>query len=441
MIFVDKDKKNTNNTAKKETNKSPIIPSPKKEAEFYKENLEENKTIMPTMLDESEEKAEKARDLSAIIPKFEDNSENENATELVSRDNIFKSDASITIAYVNEEGEATMNAGAKIPDQIDMEQRKKEIADSKNVRKRIKKEKRDRRKARRTKKQQNIIAYGSLFTMIALGIFGYWFFNHKTDMDFMPKNITLELGSELPVHKSSYIIPGVGSPEDLDEIYYDINTDELDLEHVGEYPYTVTYKNVTKTGKIKIEDTTTPELSVRNITITEGDQYDAKSFVDMCTDHSGCNFSFQDEATVLKYTTEGSYVVYIVATDAYGNSTTKKASLIIEAEANVRRYVKESNYDPNLGYEVIETYDLRFRELQDDPILLRGTYTRTFKYQDVERFEKESKQYNGESGYIVSSSDMTITYRQSTGGTIGNNYSFMSHIESYLTSQGFRRER
>lgn len=137
----DKNIKPQSDTNQSTSKKSPIIPGTKKEAEFYKDNSNENNTIMPTMIDESEEYVEKKQDLSAIIPQFTDDSGEESATELVSKDNMFKSDASITLAVVNESGEATMSSGAKLPDQIDMEQRKKEIEASKNVKKAKKKEK------------------------------------------------------------------------------------------------------------------------------------------------------------------------------------------------------------------------------------------------------------------------------------------------------------
>lgn len=431
----DKQKKVDNE--KSSPKKSPTIPGTKKEAEFFKDSPENrNETIMPTMIDESEEQAEKKKDLSAIIPQFTDNSEVAE-TELISKDNMFKSDASITLAVVNEAGEATMDAGAKLPEQIDMEQRKKEIEASKNVKKAKKKEKRDRRRARRNKRQENIIALSSLIVMIALGIFGHWFFTHKTDKDFLPKTVTIELGERLPVQKLSYIQPGVG--DKIEDILYTIDTSKVVLEEIGEYDYTVTYKGITKSGKIKIVDTTPPELEVRTVTITEGNQYKAETFVEECRDPTGCNYSFQDLNTEQKNTAAGSYVVYIVATDAYGNSTTKKASLIIETEGNLRRYVKTTEYNQTLGYEVIEAYDLHFSEYSTYGILIDGTQEKTFKYQDVERYEAARKEYQGELGYSFSDSEMTITYKISTH-TVGNNYSNSNDIDNYLTREGFRRE-
>ncbi|HAB67555.1 MAG TPA: hypothetical protein DCE23_09345 [Firmicutes bacterium] len=433
----DKNIKPQSDTNQSTSKKSPIIPGTKKEAEFYKDNSNENNTIMPTMIDESEEYVEKKQDLSAIIPQFTDDSGEESATELVSKDNMFKSDASITLAVVNESGEATMSSGAKLPDQIDMEQRKKEIEASKNVKKAKKKEKRDRRRERKRNRQQNIISLASLIIMIALGIFGYWYFNHKTEEDFLPKTLEIQIGESLPIQKLSYITPGVGN--DIEEILYNVDTSNVVLEEIGEYSYTVTYKGIKKNGIIKIVDKEGPELEVRNVTITEGGQYKAETFVKECRDPTGCNYSFQDAETEQKYTAAGSYVVYIVATDAYQNRTTKKASLIIEAEGNVRRYVKNTGFNQTLGYEVTEIYELHFSEYNTYGILITGTEERTFTYQDVEKYEEDRKKFQGELGYSFSDSEMKIIYKKSSN-TVGNNYSNSNDIDAYLTREGFRIE-
>lgn len=431
-----------NKQEEKTSKKSPIIPGQKKEAEFFKESSEnQHKTIMPTMIDESEEYMERQRDLSAIIPSFEEMDDNANSTELVSRDNMFKSDGTVTLAYINEAGEVTVSNGAKIPEQIDMEQRKKEFAESKNVKKQLKKERKDRRKARQTKRQQNTIAFGSLAVIIFLIGFAYWFFNHKTELDFQPKRVEVELGEALPPKKTTYITPGVGLT--LDEMYYVIDFSQVRVEEPGEYTYIVTYKKgnqkATKTGKIVIKDTKPPEMEVRTVSITEGGTYDAATFVASCRDPSGCNFSFQDSETERKYTSAGSYVVYIVATDAFQNSVTKKASLIIEAQGNLRIYSKQTNFDANLGYELKEKYELHFRDNTNNGVLVNGKYEKVFIYQDQEKYEAASKELRGEQGYSFSDSDLIITYTE-TANIVGNNYTYTDDIHSYLIHEGFTRE-
>ena len=75
-------------------------------------------TIMPTMIDESEERIGKVRDLSSIIPTAPTHSSNENLSyenqhediELISKENDLKGDGSIAIANIDENGEAILRA-------------------------------------------------------------------------------------------------------------------------------------------------------------------------------------------------------------------------------------------------------------------------------------------------------------------------------------------
>jgi len=93
---------------------------------------EEKVTITPTMIDESEIREEKRVDLSAIIPKFEDSSEGENKVELSSKENTLKSDGSSLIALIDGDGQARITPNAYIPNQIDIEERKKSSQKKKN---------------------------------------------------------------------------------------------------------------------------------------------------------------------------------------------------------------------------------------------------------------------------------------------------------------------
>ena len=89
-------------------------------------------TIMPTMIDEYED-LQKVRDLSAIIPKQNEIVEvNENDISLISKENDLKSDGAITIANIDEQGEAIVKANFEYPEQIDYIARKEEFERNKN---------------------------------------------------------------------------------------------------------------------------------------------------------------------------------------------------------------------------------------------------------------------------------------------------------------------
>jgi len=396
---------------------------------------EENQkvTIMPTMIDDSEEREEKRRDLSAIIPKFEEITENNNAIELTSRENTLKSDGATVIALIDAEGEAKMTANPSFPLQIDIEERKKEMQ-----RKKSNKNKKDKPKKniKAAQKFQNNMALISLSLIIFLAGFYYWYKKHPTEKDFTPLQVKVELGEKLPIRTSSYVKPGQGK---VDELLYGLDLSNVILEEPGEYDFTVTYKGVSKTGKVIIEDSTPPELEVRNVTITEGTAYDASSFVESCKDPSGCNYAFQDNETPKKYTNNGTYVVYVVATDAFQNSVTKRANLIIEAEGNVKKYIRKTNFDFNTGYETKETYDLHFTEYSTYSLLINGTQEIVYYYQKEEKYQEARKEYTGEANYSFDDSKMTITYKKAVT-TVGSNYSRLDDIDNYLKREGFTLE-
>ena len=47
----------------------------------------------------------------------------------------------------------------------------------------------------------------------------------------------------------------------------------------GEYEFKVKYKNITKKGKLTIEDTKAPEVEVRDLTVGVNEEYDVSDFV------------------------------------------------------------------------------------------------------------------------------------------------------------------
>lgn len=397
-------------------------------------------TIMPTMIDESEERIGKVRDLSSIIPTAPTHSSNENLSyenqhediELISKENDLKGDGSIAIANIDENGEAILRANFNLPDQIDINSRKEE-----RERAKVKKVKKEKKKITKGgQRSQNIISLVALVLIIFVGIVFYDWKTSPTETDFVPKHVEIELGEKLPLRTSSYVTPGVG---EVDELLYVLDLSKVDLEDAGDYEFTVTYKGVTKTGTVSIVDTTKPYLEVREVYVVEGNTYSPSSFVERCVDFSGCNYSFQDSDTEKKYTTPGSYVVYVVATDAFQNSVTKQASLIIEAKGNVKTYVKNSGFIYDAGYSMNEKYELHYDDYGSYQLLLTGTYTQVFTYADEFKYEEARKIYNGEINYTCDDSNMTITQIKKVN-VVGSNYSTKADIDAYLSREGYTEE-
>lgn len=403
--------------------------APKTEQEQLEQ--QETVTIMPTMIDESEEKKTKKRDLSGIIPKFEESEANPDAIELISKDIKLKSDGAVSIALVNGDGSINVIENVTMPEQIDIEERRKEKQKNKN---RTKKNK-DRKKSKVAQQVQNRTALISLLIIIALAGAFYWYKNHPTEKDFQPLHVKVEIGESLPIRTSSYVKPGVG--KEVDELQYALDLSEVVLEEVGDYDFRVTYKNVTKTGTLSIVDTKAPDLTVRNFSIREGETYDASSFVLDCKDPNGCNYAFLDTETTKKITNPGSYTVYVVATDAFQNSVTKQASLIIENAGELTAFSKTTTFDIDKGYELTENYNLYFNTYSNHSVLINGSiYEMQYKYHDEEVYERAKKEHDGEVNYSFDDSQKIISYRQ-TINTVGSNYTELVDIENYLIREGF----
>jgi stage V sporulation protein D (sporulation-specific penicillin-binding protein) len=106
------------NTEKTNNKKEDVLEKDKKEKTPEQAN-QEIPTIMPTMIDESEE-IRKVRDLSAIIPAQNSKTAlGEEEIELISKDNDLKSDGAAILATVDENGNSYLRIGSTVAYALD----------------------------------------------------------------------------------------------------------------------------------------------------------------------------------------------------------------------------------------------------------------------------------------------------------------------------------
>ena len=320
-------------------------PTVKQAQEKVEQTEVEETVISPIIADEKEEITKKV-DLSAIIPEgpsvageTPEEEKTEAALLLESKDKTLKTDGVVTIGTLTEEG-ATVKPGASLPDPIDIELRKKRKQDQQKSKRKTKKVKTETDEQKKALNTNTLIAIGLIAILAGLV---YYILHRKTEKDFQPLNVTVELGDKLPLRTSSYVKPGVG--KSVNELSYVLDKSQVVVDQVGIYDFTVTYKGLTKTGKVEIKDTTAPDLIVREVIIKEGTVYSADMFVKECHDWSGCEYSFEDKETTEKYHLPGTYDVFIVALDPYGNKTTKKTTLTIEEKGYVKKFFKTEPYN------------------------------------------------------------------------------------------------
>ena len=209
------------------------------------------------------------------------------------------------------------------------------------------------------------------------------------------------------------------------------------MDEIGKYSFSVMHKGITKNGIVIVEDTTAPQLEVRDVIITEGTTYEPETFVAECRDITGCNYSFEDRNTKEKYKEPGEYEIYVIAQDAFENKTMKKANLKIEATGMVKYFTKKDLFDFEKGYAITTEYDLHFTDFLDDAIILKGTKYTIYEYQEESKYQETKEKQYGLVGYTFDDSQKKITYEENAN-IIGNNYSKLNDVTNYLINNGYQ---
>lgn len=395
--------------------------------EDNKDIAEQNNTIItPTITNEEPDSDNKKIDLSSIIPQT---SINEEGIEIESKEKLLKSDGSIILSDITNEIDQSISENFKYPEQIDIKRRKEERIRNRNAKKNIN----INNKSPKNKNNLNIMSLVSLLTIVVLSFIGYYIYRTVFKDPFTLKYVTVELGDELPLNKDNYIKVTNGSK--IDDLLYDLDTSQVDIDVVGTYDYYVTYKDIFKIGKIEVADTKKPSLTLREVIITEGSKYTIESFILSCEDLSGCNYSFANEEDST-YTDPGTYEVEIQAEDGYKNITKLMGKLTIEAKGMVKKLKKDNGFDFNKGYQETIEYELHFGEFNDDAIIKNGTKYTTRVYQSKDIYNKDAEAHKGEDGYNFDNDKLIISITEKAN-TIGNNYNTLKIVIEYLRQQGF----
>ena len=396
-------------------------------------NNNEPGVIKATELQDNINVTEK-KDLSAIIPQ-ESIKGAEASNTLLSRETTLKSDGAVVIGNIEADG-IKMIENATFPKEIDIAKRKKEQQESLKIKKNPNKKKKVL--SDEGKKAQNITTIIVLVVIAFLGAFAYFFINRKTDEDFVPKIVTIELGNPLPLHAKDYVKPGVGK---VDDLLYTINTSEVRVDEVGDYEFTVYHSGTTKRGTVSIVDTTPPKVETKELHIVEGSTYTPESFITKCLDLSGCEYSFKED-NLANFTKSGLYNkdnnnLIIIVKDPFDNKIEVGVTLYIESSSDIKKYKKEVPFNEALGYSLITTYELHFRSFGNTFILSYADIVSVYSYQSEVVFNSDVQKHEGEKGVSHNSIEKTITITEKTNSITPNGGNTPSEIESYLATQGY----
>ena len=158
---------------------------------------------------------------------------------------------------------------------------------------------------------------------IALGTF--WFYKKENTISL--KTITIEVGDTLSTNIDDYLKNGHKYKND-----YKLYLDEVDINKVGKYTYKVKYNKHTKTGTIKVQDTTKPIVQLDNITIGINEEFDPNVLMVSCEDKSlPCDVTLNKDSDLELLKKEGTYNIEFNISDSVGNTTKSSAKITVSA--------------------------------------------------------------------------------------------------------------
>lgn len=161
-----------------------------------------------------------------------------------------------------------------------------------------------------------------LFVIVGGGIAVYYFGFLNNPSNFNVKNLSFELGSELPTGVTTYIT----SSNKIDGMEYSLNISKVDSK-IGLYSYSVTHKGVTKSGTITIKDSQAPVVTLKDdLSFSKGSTITKDDIVSTCVDLSNCTYDLEKN---VDSSTSGTINVNVIAKDDAGNSVTTTAKVTI----------------------------------------------------------------------------------------------------------------
>lgn len=106
-------------------------------------------------------------------------------------------------------------------------------------------------------------------------------------------------------------------------------TGNVDVNTIGTYPVTYTYKNKDYDFTVEVSDTKGPDLTVKNYSTDTVEELTADDFVESISDASQYSYSLDSSADQKE---AGTYNVSVTAVDEHGNETVKTAKLTRTAD-------------------------------------------------------------------------------------------------------------
>lgn len=174
----------------------------------------------------------------------------------------------------------------------------------------------------------------AIIVVFLLIVGGLYYYKSKYTLN-IKKNLKYEVGTVLPTDVREFVNNKVIDESDYTLLVSSISTEDGVLNKVGDYTYKIKYKNVTKTGKIKVVDTVAPRVEVEELTVGVNEEFLVDDFVKVCEDYSKpCKAEYDNESDSKVNEKEGTYNFKIRVSDSVGNMVKKDVTLHVKKGYN-----------------------------------------------------------------------------------------------------------
>lgn len=173
-----------------------------------------------------------------------------------------------------------------------------------------------------------------LILLFILAICGLFYYKSKYTLN-IKKSLKFEAGTVLSTDVRDFVNNKVVDESDYTLMMASVYTEDNVLTKTGEYTFKVKYKNITKSGRIRVVDTVAPRVEVAELTVGVDEEFLVDDFVKTCEDYSKpCKVEYEDEKDAEANKSEGVYNFKINITDQAGNTVKKDVTLNVKKGFN-----------------------------------------------------------------------------------------------------------
>ena len=270
-----------------------------------------------------------------------------------------------------------------------------------------------------------VLSFIFVLALCGVGYGTYYYLFRNNPRNFETKNVTVELGEEIPQSVRSYI-----NLTDISEPDYSLDLSGVKNE-IGTYTYKVSYGNTTKTGTITVNDTKAPVITFKDVKDFDSGTVITKDMLVLsCEDISKCSYELTSPVDTSNV---GEVTASITAKDNLGNSADYTIDLnILEKLTKLICSKSGIGLDENSKMMVENNnYTLSFTGAK---ALKKGTLqtTRTYLSETDYTSIKDNLQA---SGYILEEVNKKATKTSEIDNVA--NLTNQDEVKTYLESNGY----